>query len=162
MNLYDSIKTSITPMIPKIVTSVLIFIIFLSLANYYKNLIQPDNNLIYYQIQNIIYYSIIIFGIIFILINLGIETTTIITFLSAITITLALSFQTLLSNITASFYILFNRLFDIGDNIKVQFVSGKVTDFNLINTILIDDYNQVIHIPNNIMLTLPVINVSKK
>jgi len=157
MKIYDNIKSTILSHIPTILTSILIIIMFWTIANYiYKN-IDSDNNIVYNQIKNIIYYTIIIFGISFLLINIGFEKTTIISFLGTLTITLAFSSQAFLSNIMASFYITFNKLFNIGDNIQIQNVSGKVIDYTLFNTTLLNNNNHVI-IPNNIFINFPVIN----
>ena len=157
MSLYKNAKSAISPYISKILISILIFAGISIVSNYIINLI-PNQNLVYMQVKNIIYYGIYIFGIIFILINFGIELATIITFLGAVTITLAISFQSLLSNIVATFYILLNNLFNIGDNIKIGVAIGTVTDFNLINTKLIDSNNQSITIPNNYFLSFPIFN----
>jgi small conductance mechanosensitive channel len=157
MSFYKHAKSAISPYIPKILISILIFATINILANYIITLI-PNENLVYIQVKNIIYYSIYTFGIIFILINFGIETTTIIAFLGTIVIALCISFQSFLTNIVATFYILLNNLFNIGDNIKIGLASGIVNEFNLINTKLIDSNNQIITIPNNYFLAFPMFN----
>jgi small conductance mechanosensitive channel len=126
----------------------------------YANIIISDNNIVLDQIKNIIYYSIIIYGVCLCLINLGFDSSSIFAFIGTIVITLAISFQTFLTNIVGSFYITFSKLFNLGDTIQIQTFSGKVIDFNLLNTILLNSENKIISIPNVVFLNFSVINFS--
>ena len=163
MIIYDNIKSVVVPLIPKIIISLIIFVVANIIANRITEMIpNNDGDIVKHQIKIIIYYSIMTFAVVFILINFGFETSTIIAFLGAIVITLALAFQSLISNVVASVYILFNKLFNLGDDIEIGSAQGKVVDINLINTTLINSENKVTVIPNSNFLSSPLLNNSRK
>ena len=60
MSLYKNAKSAISPYISKILISILIFAGISIVSNYIINLI-PNQNLVYMQVKNIIYYGIYIF-----------------------------------------------------------------------------------------------------
>ena len=157
--------------LPSLILSILIFVIFYVIAEYYKyrvirkksiieqdsksiieqesndNNISLDNNLIYHQINWIIYYSIIVFGLIISLVNLGFNVATIITLLGSLGLALGLAFQETLKNMISGIYIALNRLFNIGDIITLKSLGslnntfGKIIDFNLYYTTIINSDN---------------------
>jgi small-conductance mechanosensitive channel len=180
-NTYDEVKENIVQIIPKIIVSLIIFLLFLSLAKYYKSsiidagfnktvlntqyipseikhgqLIDTNSelykkNLLFYELANIIYYLIITVGCIFAIINLGIHTSTIITILGTLGLAIGLAIQGTLTNITSGVYIGFNDLFKIGDIININGFTGKVQKFSLFNTILTDKAGSELVIPNNLI-----------
>jgi small-conductance mechanosensitive channel len=180
--------------LPSLLLSIFIFIIFYIIAEYYKdNIINKnknkkklinfvnqeirleqeitleqdmndyiddnyDQNLIYYQLSWIIYYSIIIFGLIFSLINLGFNVATILTLLGTLGLALGLALQETIKNIISGIYISINQLFKLGDLISLKPIgnlnstSGKIIDFNLYYTTILEPENNTISmIPNNII-----------
>jgi len=154
MDFIDDIKSIVISNIPKILTSVFILIITFCVANYISNLI-PDINIIYHQARHIIYYSIVIFGIVNVLVSFGIQLTTIYAILGGLMLTLALSFQSLITNMVATFYVLLNNLFNLKDTIQVGSITGTVIDFGLINTRL-STGTQIVTIPNSFFLSNPI------
>jgi small conductance mechanosensitive channel len=166
MNIFDNLGTSFTnykndaiKMIPTILTSIIIFLIFLSIAYYYNSLlntnITAENNkhmIIYKELGYIVYYFIIIIGIIFAVCNLGIQTASILTILATFGLGIGLSLQNIFGNIASGLYIGLSNLYQIGDIIEVNGTMGKVVDFDIFSTIIYDSKSQVpITIPNNII-----------
>ena len=158
MNLYDNIKSFVSPYIPKLLIAFILVIMFLTIANFTRDSISNiGNNILIYQIKSIVYYSILAIGVIVILIQFGLETTTVLTFLGATFLSIALAFQTFLSNIVASFYILFSNSFNIGDKIKSgYYVEGTVKNYDLFNTTVATSTNEIITVPNSYFLSNPV------
>ena len=161
MTIYNDIKSEIIFIIQKILFIIIVYTVSTYIANYIISLL-PSDNILYSQLKSIIYVSIIALGIIYILVSNGIEVNTILTILAGVSLTLALAFQSFISNIVATIYVLLINLFDIGDKITVGFNSGVVTSMNLINTTLIDDDNRLVIIPNSKFLDTAIIKLKKK
>jgi len=173
----NDLKNNIKDFIINFLISFFILILFLVLANYTKNLIidlgskkvKSENSeselikrdLIYDQFSNIVYYITIFMGIIFAVINLGIQQNTVLTILGSFGLALGLALQGLITNFIAGIYITLNNLFKINDVIRVQNFSGQVIAFTLLNTIIRDTNNNIIHIPNNILRDNVITNFSK-
>lgn len=153
------LTSTIINFLPKILISILIYVCGTYVANYFNDLISSNNNKLVSQMKSVIYYSVMLFTFITILVNMGFELTTILAILFAFLIPSTFAFQSFLSNIVASFYILSFNIINIGDNITIGINSGKVTDISLINTTLITQYNQKIIVPNNMFLTVAVTNL---
>lgn len=135
---------------------------------------EANNDLIFYQLSWIVYYSIIIFGLIFAFVNLGFNVATIIALLSSIGFALALAMQKTLQNIVSGIYISTNELFRLGDVIALNslgnenYTFGKIIDFNLYYTTVLNKSDNLVSvipnstIQNNILtnLTISKINFS--
>ncbi len=153
----NQVKDSTYKFIPKLVTSIIILIIFITLANVFKQYFSfrhnrtdvsveqedikinggDNTNIAYQQLEFIIYYLIYAFGIFVALVNLGIQTNTILAILGIFVVGIGLSLQTTINNIWAGLYISINRLFSIGDLIEVGNIKGYVQSFSLFNTVVI-------------------------
>ncbi len=202
--LMDKLKmfgNGLIDMLPNIIFSIFIFVIFYIIAEYYKsntinskaNLIDSTksifdkdfkfeesylyqehslendnlgNNLIYYQLNWIVYYTIIVFGLIISLVNLGFNVATILALLGSIGLALGLAFQETLKNIISGFYIAISKLFKIGDIITLKplglntITSGRVIDFNLYYTTIINQFKQISVIPNSLIQNNILTNLS--
>jgi small conductance mechanosensitive channel len=158
MNFYDNIKLFVSPYIPKLLIAFILVIMFLTIAIYTRDSISNiGNSILIHQVKSIVYYSILCIGFFTILIQFGVETTTVLTFLGATFLSVALAFQTFLSNIVASFYILFSGSFNIGNKIKSgAYVEGTVIYYDLFNTTVITATNDTITVPNNYFLNNPI------
>lgn len=181
MNYIENIKKEIINKMPKIIESIFIFIIFFVIANIIKNnSIEEDKNivddetnytsinLIQHQIANLLYYLIIIIGIIFSVINIGFNVTTIITVLASIGLAFGIAMQGTFSNIISGIIISINNLFGIGDYIRINqllndyTIYGKVIDFNLYFTRIKDPRTDlIINIPNSSIQSNLLTNVTK-
>ena len=65
-----------------------------------------------------------------------------------------------IANIFGSFAILYDKIFDIGDYIKINDIEGTVIDINLRSTKIKTLDNSVIMLPNNIVANAIVTNIS--
>lgn len=173
--------------IPLILSSIFIFVIFYLVADYYKLNVIPkknhlmkseqeqmmetkegngnenenenlNNDLIYYQLSWVGYYSIIIFGLLVSLVNLGFNVVTIVTLLGSVGLALGLALQHTITDIISGINIIINNLFKIGDEIilvplgNTNPTFGKIVDFNLYNTTIVEpSTDNVSTIPNSII-----------
>ena len=176
-------KNDMISFIPQLVMSIIILIIFYVVANWIRNIIskntlinsyiKSDNvlseieqrrnkKIFFYELGEIVFYLIIFFGIIFSITNLGIQTSTVLTILGTFIIAVGLSMQATIGNIWAGLYISLSQLYNIGDRISINTVSGIVTNFTLFNTVVFDDKtNAEITIPNTTIQTGLLTNYSK-
>jgi small conductance mechanosensitive channel len=184
MEYIQIIKNAVSEKMPNIVGSLFIFLIFLIVANIVRNsisnesiinpgIINDENNyasktLVQHQIGNLIYNIIIFVGIIFVIINLGINTTTIITILASMGLALGIAMQGTLGNVISGIIISINNIFNIGDMIRINLLSnnniidGKVIDFNLYFTTIIDiNTKLLINVPNSTIQNNLLTNVSR-
>jgi small conductance mechanosensitive channel len=130
----------------KLTISFSIFIIFYLIASYFKNNYKKktDKNLIHYEMGDILFYTIILLGSFFSLVNIGIQTASLFTIFGSIGLALALSLQGILTSIASGIYIGINELYQIGDSIQIIGPNGKVftgvvKSFNMFNTTILDN-----------------------
>ena len=181
--------------IPSLILSIFIFVIFYIIGEYYKikfidnkkikrydrelqsnfNIEQEttyynnfvNNSLIYNQLNWVIYYSIITFGLLMSLVNLGFNAGIIITLLGSIGLALGLAFQETLKNMISGIYIEINKLYRLGDVISIKPINndtitiGKIIDFNLYYTTMLNSANKITMIPNSLIQNNILINESK-
>jgi small conductance mechanosensitive channel len=84
--------------------------------------------------------------------NLGISVTPFIAAIGALGLGAGLAIQGMLANYAAGFTIIITRPFVVGDTIKVQDVAGLVSEVHLGYTILTDENNVRIQIPNRLVV----------
>jgi len=157
--------------LPNFLVSIFIFIIFCVIANIYHDKIINSgnkingeqyihinsNNLIYKQLSELVYYIIIIVGLLFTLSYLGFNLTGLIAIVGVIGFSIGFAMQNSLQNIISGIYIALLGMYQIGDYIALQTVSlglptyGKVIDFNLyFTTIQQTGQTSFIEIPNSL------------
>jgi len=95
---------------------------------------------------------IIIATLMVVLPKLGVQITPFIAAIGAVGLGAGLAVQGLLSNYSAGLSIILTRPFVVGDTIKVQGVSGLVKEVHLSHTILTNEDNEHITIPNRHIL----------
>ncbi len=98
--------------------------------------------------------KVIIMGLVFIVAlgNLGISVTPFIAAIGALGLGAGLAIQGMLANYAAGFTIIITRPFVVGDTISVQSVAGLVDEVQLAYTILLDEDNVRIQIPNRLII----------
>jgi len=84
--------------------------------------------------------------------NLGISVTPFLAAVGALGLGAGLAIQGMLANYAAGFTIIITRPFVVGDTIKVQGVAGLVSEVHLGYTILLDEDNVKIQIPNRLVV----------
>lgn len=99
--------------------------------------------------------------ILVVLSNLGYNISSLIAGLGITGIALALAAQETLSNAFGSLSILADKPFKVGDHIRVDQYEGKVLNIGLRSTRLQTEKNSVVSIPNKMVASLPVENLSQ-
>jgi len=108
----------------------------------------------------LMYYAVLITGFVVILAIWGTGLVVPAVLLGAITVALSLALQDVLKNIVAGVYLLIEHPFVIDDRISVSTYSGTVEDIQLRYTALRTPDDERIYIPNSIIFTSPVTNLS--
>ena len=178
---FESLKNKSIDFAPIFIISIFIFVIFYVIAEYYKSVMLQKSkrdiyneqesitqNIIYFELSSIVYYAIFCLGILFALVNLGFNVAAIITILGAVGLALGLAFQETFKNIISGIYISINNIFRIGDIISLKMlgninsISGKIIDFNLYyTTILEPTTNLITIIPNTLIQNNILTNISR-
>src|SRR5258706_212795 len=107
-----------------------------------------------------IYIGTLIIGVIVILVIWGTGLVIPITLLGALSVALSLALQDILKNLVSGVYLLVERRFVIGDRITVSTYTGEVEDIQLRVTMLRTPDGQQALIPNSLLFTSPVVNLS--
>lgn len=95
---------------------------------------------------------ILVFVIMMVLSRLGISVTPLIAIVGALSLGAGLALQGMLANYAAGFTIIITRPFVVGDTLSVQGQTGLVESVHLAYTILIDEDDVRIQIPNRLVV----------
>jgi len=74
---------------------------------------------------------------------------------------LALIFKDYVSNALNGMILMFSDTYSIGDRVRIGQHKGKIQNINLLNLQLLDDDDDLVIIPNNIVLQMTTVNYSK-
>ena len=85
-----------------------------------------------------------------------------ITSLSLIAAAIVLMTKDYISNLINGMYITFTKLVNIGDNVKIDDHKGKILDITLTNVHLLNEDDDIIYIPNNIVFSGEIINFTRR
>jgi len=139
-NFFNNILNDFLSVLPNIIYSILIFIFFLVVGNVIYHFIVNkadktiSNNIIIEEFGYLLYYLIVILGFIIAIINLGVQTATIITLLGTFAIALGLSLKGCIDDIVAGIYLCANDVFNIGDKVQIGEINGYISNINLFYT----------------------------
>ncbi len=111
-------------------------------------------------LKNVIFAGVLLLTFITALTNLGVKTTSIIAVLGTAGLAIALALKDSLSNLASGIVLVVLRRFNRGDIINVNSIIGKVDSINLFETKLTTLDNQVIIMPNSILVSSPIININ--
>jgi small-conductance mechanosensitive channel len=110
-----------------------------------------------------IYSLLLVVGIIVGLLSLfRINARELFTSLSIIFAGLAILTKDYISNLINGMIITFSGQLSIGDNVSIGIHRGKITDITLQNIHLLNDDDDMIYIPNNLVLNTEVVNYTKR
>lgn len=136
--------------------------------------IQMDQNisehkkLIINQLSEIIFYVVFGLGVLMALVNLGVQTATIITVMGSLMVTIGLALQSILASIFSGMSMALADNFRIGDEIRIyvpllrQPIQGKVLDLKITYIILREtESNKIIYIPNATVASNMIVNLSR-
>ena len=100
-------------------------------------------------IGSLVRYGVVIIGLIAVLQQIGVQTTSVLAVLGAASLAIGLALQGGLSNVAAGVMILLLRPYRIGDRVQISGTVGKVRGLDLFVTRLHDLDNSVVFIPNS-------------
>lgn len=132
-----------------------------------KQDIPNQKKLMIRQLSDIFFYIIFGFGAFIALLNLGVQTTTILTLLGTVMVTIGLAIQGTLSNVFSGVYVALSDNFEIGDTIQVHVpyipvVEGKVVDFNIAYVKIQDARTKkTLFLPNISVASNVLVNLSR-
>ncbi len=107
------------------------------------------------QIASILSFSTIVVVVLYLLkINPG----QLFTSLSIVAASLVLLFKDYISNVMNGLIIMFSDQFSLNEYVKIGNYRGRIVDINLLHIQLKSDEEDVIHIPNNLVLSKDVVN----
>lgn len=93
--------------------------------------------------------------------KLGIQTSSFVAIIGAMSLAIGLSLQGSLSNFAGGVLIILFKPFRIGDIIEAQGEAGKVSGIHIFSTKIINYQNQVIYIPNGVLSNGKIKNYSE-
>lgn len=145
-----------------------IFLMFLDFVQFFvtwfyrrRHKIQRDDNFIIGVGQ--IYSILLAIGsVVGILSLFQIDTRQLFTSLSIVFAGLALLTKDYISNMINGMIITFSGQLSIGDNVRIGHHRGKITDITLQNIHILNDDDDMIFFPNNLLLTSEVVNYTKR
>lgn len=109
---------------------------------------------------NVVFVALLILIIITALTNLGVQTTSIIAVLGTAGLAIGLSLKDSLSNLAGGILIIVLRPFKKDDLVVIGSITGKVQEVNLFQTKLTTPDNQLVIMPNSMVVSAPVTNVN--
>ncbi|MCD6229709.1 MAG: mechanosensitive ion channel [Candidatus Diapherotrites archaeon] len=112
-------------------------------------------------IQKLIRVFLWIILVIIVLSNLGFDVTGFIAGLGILGFIVGFATKDVLSNLAAGMFLLLNRPFKVGDEIKAAKIEGKVKAIGTSACILITEKNEYITIPNSKIWGGPITNLSR-
>ena len=110
-----------------------------------------NGKIIFKTIGDITFFSILGFGIILVLVNLGVELSTLFVVLGSVGLAVALALQDTISNISSGIMIIILNYYDIGDLIEIDDKMGHVDKFDLFTTTLKNMDGILVKLPNNLI-----------
>lgn len=98
--------------------------------------------------------------IIAMMLALGIKPLEFLTSLTFVAMAIAVTFREYLTNMISGLFIMFSEDFSVGDRVKIGEVKGRILDITFSSLIIQDEDEDLITVPNNLIFTTPVTNLS--
>lgn len=119
------------------------------------------NNII--EAMNNLHYILLFFAVIITILSFfNLKFINFVTSLSIVAAAIAVVSKDYLANIISGLITVFSKEIEIDDNIQIREHRGKVKEINLSNVVLLNDDDDVVYIPNNIIYSTDFINYSKR
>ncbi|NUO00753.1 MAG: mechanosensitive ion channel [Saprospiraceae bacterium] len=90
----------------------------------------------------------------------GIETTSFIAIFSALALSIGLALQGNLGHFASGVLLLIFRPFKVGDWVKIGDFEGHITEIQVFNTVLVTNENKKVFIPNGVITSGAIVNLS--
>ena len=130
-------------------------------SNKAQKLTKKYQNIAYDAVSDLIFYIIMIIGLLFSFINVGIQLSSILVLLSCAGLAIALGLQDVIKQLSAGIMILVHNMYKINDVVNINGNIGKVVEFNLFKTTISNPGNIKTVIPNHKISESEFINYSR-
>ena len=112
-------------------------------------------------IANLVRYAVLIFVLIAVLNQFGVQTTSIIAVLAATGLAIGLALQGMLANVASGVMLLFLRPFNVGEYVEAGGIAGTVAEIGLFNTEIKSSAGPGLVVPNSKFWDGPITNFSR-
>lgn len=112
-------------------------------------------------IANLVRYAVLIFVLIAVLNQFGVQTTSIIAVLAATGLAIGLALQGMLANVASGVMLLFLRPFNVGEYVEAGGIAGTVAEIGLFNTEIKSSAGPGLVVPNSKIWDGPITNFSR-
>ena len=112
-------------------------------------------------IANLVRYAVLIFVLIAVLNQFGVQTTSIIAVLAATGLAIGLALQGMLANVASGVMLLFLRPFNVGEYVEAGGIAGTVVEIGLFNTEVKSSAGPGLVVPNSKIWDGPITNFSR-
>lgn len=101
-----------------------------------------------------------VFVIIALMIAFGIDLREFITSMTIVAMAIAVIFREYITNMISGLIVMFSEQFSIGDHIRIGDHSGKIIDITFTNIVVLNEEEDMVLVPNNLVFTATVVNKS--
>ncbi|HIM76917.1 MAG TPA: mechanosensitive ion channel [Rhodospirillales bacterium] len=112
-------------------------------------------------LAKLVWYLIMIFVMVAVLNQFGVQTTSLIAVLGAAGLAIGLALQGTLANVASGVMLLFLRPFNIGDYVDAAGIAGTVVEIGLFNTEIKTNIGLCLIVPNSTIWASPITNFSR-
>lgn len=84
------------------------------------------------------------------------------TSISIVAAAIAIISKDYIANTINGFILMFSNQLSLNDYIIIDELSGRITDITLLNVVLLSDEDEIIYVPNTLLVSHNVVNTSKK
>ncbi|MGA0607916.1 mechanosensitive ion channel family protein [Phenylobacterium sp. VNQ135] len=122
---------------------------------------QPADRTLPVFISTLVKYLVIAVGLIAVLQQLGVQTTSVLAVLGAASLAVGLALQGTLSNVAAGVMLLLQRPYRVGDRVELNGRQGKVRRIDLFNTVVNDYDGLTLYLPNGKVFGDMIVNYDR-
>ena len=165
---FDQLRAQAFAALPKFLTALVVFLVFLIIAWIGKRLIavtaprvRADTGVML-LLSRVFYYGVLTFGTIIALSTTGLDVSALVAGLGLTGFALGFALKDVLSNLLSGIMLLVYRPFHIGDEIVMGAFEGTIQTIRMRDTILRGPDGRTIIIPNTKLITEVVINNSTR
>ncbi len=112
-------------------------------------------------LAKLVWYVIMVFVLVAVLNQFGVQTTSLIAVLGAAGLAIGLSLQGTLANVASGVMLLFLRPFNVGDYVDAGGIAGTVIEIGLFNTEIKTNIGLALIVPNSKIWDSPITNYSR-
>jgi small conductance mechanosensitive channel len=112
-------------------------------------------------LAKLVWYVIMVFVLVAVLNQFGVQTTSLIAVLGAAGLAIGLSLQGTLANVASGVMLLFLRPFNVGDYVDAGGIAGTVVEIGLFNTEIKTSAGLALIVPNSTIWSSPITNYSR-